>query len=133
LYLRNAKGADFNPTTIKSLSNWLVNATTTNMAYMLSAQLAAMQLSVRHSFVDGNGLVYAPDLVAYGTVAGLNGVGFISINDLMTAAAAEIQLHGLTKDGSSDRPFQETLKTSLEDANNNRIFVQGSAGPFSFE
>ena len=133
LYLRNGKGADFNPTTVKGLSNWLVNASATNMAYMLSAQLTAMELSVRHSFVDGNVFVYAPALSAYGTVAGLNGIGFISVNDLMAAAAGEIQLHALTNTGSPDRPFQEALKNTLEDANNNRSFVQSSAGPFSFE
>src|SRR5206468_5156913 len=42
LYLRNARGADFNPATTKSLSNWLVRATADNMAYALSVQLAAM-------------------------------------------------------------------------------------------
>ena len=133
LYLRNGKGLDFNPTTVKGLSNWLVGASTTNMAYMLSAQLTAMELSVRHNFVDGNALVYAPALSAYGTVAGLNAIGFISANDLMAAAAAEIQVHALTKVDSPDRPFQETLKTTLEDANNNRIFAQSLPGPFSFE
>jgi hypothetical protein len=133
LYLRNAKGLDFNPTTVKGLSNWLLKASTTNMAYMLSAQLAAMELSVRHSYVSGSALVYAPDLLTYGTVTGLNGGGFITVNDLMAAAAAEIQAHAVTKVGSLDRPFQEALKTALEDANNNKTFVQSVAGPFSFE
>lgn len=133
LYLRNAKGLDFNPTTAKGLSSWLLKASTTNMAYMLSAQLAAMELSVRHSYVSGSALVYAPDLLTYGTVTGLNSGGFITVNDLMAAAAAEIQAHAVTKVGSLDRPFQEALKTTLEDANNNRIFVQSVPGPFSFE
>ena len=133
LYLRNAKGLDFNPTTVKGLSDWLLKASTTNMAYMLSAQLAAMELSVRHSYVSGSALVYAPDLLTSGTVTGLNGGGFITVNDLMAAAAAEIQAHAVTRVGSLDRPFQEALKTALEDANNNKTFVQSVAGPFSFE
>jgi hypothetical protein len=132
LYLRNAKGGDFNPATTKALSNWLLRATTTNMAYMLSAQLAAMELNVRHSYVNGSALVYAPGLLLYGTV-GLNSAGFISINDLMAAAAAEIQAHALTASGSPDRAGQEALKDAFEDANNNKSFVQSSAGLFSFE
>jgi len=44
----------------QSVSNWLVRASATNMAYALSAQLAAMQLNVRHNFVNGSALVYAP-------------------------------------------------------------------------
>ena len=31
-----------------ALHDWLLNANATNMAYMLSAQLAAMELNVRH-------------------------------------------------------------------------------------
>ena len=131
LYLRNATGADFNPATTKALSNWLLRNTTTNMAYALSAQLAAMELNVRHSFVNGSALVYAPGLLLYGTV-GLNSAGFISVNDLMTAATAEIQVHGLTTSGSPDRAVQEALKDALEDANDNKTFTQSSASTFTF-
>jgi len=132
LYLRKATGADFNPANTKAFANWLLKASTTNMAYMLSAQLAAMELNVRHNYVDANALVYAPGLLLYGTV-GLNTAGFISINDLMAAAAAEVQAHGLTNSGSPDRPGQEALKDALENANNNKSFVQSSGGLFSFE
>ena len=65
LYLRNAIGGDFNPATTKAFSNWLARATTNNMAYALSAQLAAMQLNVRHNYVNGSALVYAPALLLY--------------------------------------------------------------------
>ena len=131
LYLRKTTGADFNPATTKALSNWLVRATDTNMAYVLSVQLAAMQLNVRHTLVNGSALVYAPGLLLYGTV-GLNSAGFISITDLMSAAAAEIQAHALTTAGSPDRAGQEALKDALEDANNNKNFTQSSPSTFSF-
>ncbi len=131
LYLRNATGADFNPATTKALSNWLLKASATNMAYALSAQLAAMELNVRHNFVNGSALVYAPGLLLYST-AGLNSAGFISINDLMAAAAAEIQAHALTTSGSPDRAGQEALKDALEDANNNKTFTQSSPSTFTF-
>ena len=72
--------------------------------------------TVRHNFVNGSALVYAPGLLLYST-AGLNSAGFISINDLMAAAAAEIQAHALTTSGNPDRAGQEALKNALEDAN----------------
>ena len=61
--------------------------TATNMAYMLSAQLAAMELNVEGGFVDGSALVYAP-----GT-NGANGLGFATVHDLMSEANAELTLH----------------------------------------
>ena len=44
LNLRNANGTDFNPTTYAAFRTWILAATATNMAYMLSAQLSAMDL-----------------------------------------------------------------------------------------
>ena len=132
LFLRNARGLDFNPATAKALSNWSLNATTINMAYMLSAQLAGMELNVRHGSVSGDALVYAPKLLSYGTY-GLNSLGFIRVNDLIAAAAAEIEVHPLTRDGSLDRPYQEAMTSVLDDANNNKIFVLATPAPFSFD
>lgn len=37
-----------------------MGADSTNMAYMLSVQLAAMVLNVEAGFVDGSTMVYAP-------------------------------------------------------------------------
>jgi hypothetical protein len=131
LSLRNANGTDFNPATTKALSNWLAKATATNMAYPLSAQLAAMELNARHTYVNGSAMVYAPGLLPYST-PGLNSAGFISINDLMTAAAAEVLAHSLTTSGSPYRALQQALKDSLEDANNNKSFAQSSPCTFSY-
>ena len=50
---------------------WLLGATATNMAYMLSAQLVALKLDVNFGFVDGN----AFDLCSHMTVNGLIGSG----------------------------------------------------------
>ena len=132
LSLRDAKGVDINPATSKAFSDWALNATTANMAYPLSAQLAAMELNVRHGNVNGTALVYAPDLLAYAT-GGINNLGFISINDLMAAAAAETQAHALTKLNSPDRPYQEALSAALDNSNNNKNFVQTSACTFQFQ
>ena len=50
-------------------------------------------------------------------MAGLNSNGFISVNDLMAAAAAEVLVHPQTKNGSLDRLYQEAMKRVLDDAN----------------
>ena len=101
-----------------------------NMANMLSAQLA-MKLNVLHGFVTGSVLIYAPALSACGT-AGLSSLGFISINDLMTAANQSLFDHPLTKAGSPDRACQEALKNALDDANNNKNFTQSAPCTFTF-
>jgi len=143
LCLRTAGGGDQNFGTNlaqnkSALHDWLLNANATNMANMLSAQLAAMVLNVRHPGVTGTKLVYGGDCVkAYqdsGQLPKNNGLsnGFITINDLMTAANTELCAHPLTISGSPFRAFQECMKTTLDQANNNINFVQGSPCPFTF-
>lgn len=132
LNLRNAAGGDFDPANYSQFRAWLLDARATNMAYMLSAQLAAMELNVEAGFVSGGALVYAPELLPF-MPAGLNSLGFISINDLTAAADAELWLHGYTPAGNADRAYQEALKNALDKANNNMTFVQASPCLFSFE
>jgi hypothetical protein len=114
-----------------SLRNFLLGANATNMANMLSAQLAAMKLNVLHGFVNGSALIYAPALSPCGT-AGLSSLGFISINDVMTAANQSLFDHPYTPAGSPVRACQEALKNALDDANNNKNFTQSSPCPFTF-
>jgi hypothetical protein len=132
LCLTNANGTDYNPQSTTDLSSWLLSATATNMANMLSAQLAAMELNVRHSFVGGAALVYAPCLLNFAPIPGLNSLGFISVNDLMTAANAELCLHRSTPSGNPYRAYQECLKNTLDNANNNQNFVQPGPCSMSF-
>ena len=120
LNLRNANGSNFDPSSYSTFRTWLLKAKATNMAYMLSAQLAAMELNVFNGFVDGNSLIYAP-----GTTSA-NSSGFATVNAVMSEANAELGLHGSTKDGSAFRAYQEALKTALDRANNNLSFVQDS-------
>ncbi len=129
LNLRNANGSAFNPTGYAAFKTWLLKATATNMAYMLSAQLAAMDLNVREGltatgFVSGTSLVYAPGCGNTG-----EGNAFITINDLIAAANNELGLHGLTLSGSPFRTYQEALKNALDAANNNLNFVQAAPCP----
>jgi hypothetical protein len=142
LYLRNATGGnqDFTGTLAQqkaALNTFLLGANATNMANMLSAQLTAMELNVRHynggNFgVNGSAMVYAPCLLSFAPITGLNSLGFISINDLMTAANTELGLHGLTPSGNPYRAYQECLKTTLDNGNNNLNFVQSQpCSPFT--
>jgi len=132
LNLVNASGSSFDPTSKSTVKTWLLSANATNMAYMLSAQLAAMELNVLNSLVNGNAMVYAPGLLPFTPIAGLNNLGFISIANLMTAANTELGLHGTAYSGDGWRSYQEALKNVLDSANNNYNFVQSTPCPFTF-
>lgn len=121
--LRDAKGGNFDPASYSTYRSWLLSATATNMAYMLSAQLSAMDLNVRHGFVSGGSLIYAPGSTS------ANGASFATVNSIIVEANTELGLHGLTLSGSQYRSYQEALKNALDKANNNLNFVQ--PGPSS--
>jgi hypothetical protein len=128
LNLRNANGTPFNPGDYTAFRTWLLSANATNMAYMLSAQLAAMELNVLNGNVTGSSIVYVPGLPGYPT-------GFLTVNQLMTAADAELGLHGNTTSGTPGdtfRAYQEALKNGLDRGNNNLNFVQATACPYTF-
>lgn len=126
LNLVNATGSPFGPTTAANVKSWLLSANATNMAYMLSAQLATMELNVANGFVSSAALVYAPCLIGTAT-PGANSLGFISITDLMAAANTSLGANPLTVSAGPVRTYQECLKTALDRANNNLNFVQTTA------
>ena len=121
LNLRNGAGADFNPASYAQFRNWLLSPNATSMAYMLSAQLAAMELNVLNGKVNGSALIYAP-----GTTSA-NGAGFATVNAIMAEANTSLGTYGFTPAGHAERAHQEALKNALDNANNNKNFVQ--AGP----
>jgi len=145
MFLRNANGSDFDPVASAScpnpnnnvfnngkaaLSKWLIGASATNMANMLSAQLATMKLNVLHGFVSGGANIFAGAAPTGCTVPGLSGTGFISINALITAANTDSN-HALDSDPNTvaagqARSCQEFMKNALDNANNNLNFVQSS-------
>lgn len=98
------------------------------MAYMLSAQLAAMALNVLESFVDLNAYVYIGEdgCGIPGSVETDSGRWFITIYNLGFAAISELGTpgHNITTAGSPYRAYQECLKDVLDAANNNENFVQ---------
>lgn len=118
LCLRDGSGNDFNPTTFDQLDKWLQGAKAVNMAYMLSAQLAGMELNVFNGKVDADSVVYAP------------GCGFVNdnatIQELMDAAEAELCAHPHTTVTGADSAFrqiQAALEQALDNANNNLNFI----------
>jgi hypothetical protein len=135
LNLKSGNGLDFNavagcaaPSNAQinagktALKSWLLNGNATNMAYMLSVQLTAMQLNVLNGKVLGTAIVYAP-----GT--GITGNDFVSISQLIAAANADLGTpgHENTTSGTPGdiyRATQEALKNALDKANNNLNFVQ---------
>jgi hypothetical protein len=140
LNLVNGDGSarDFVDTSTKNksaLSSWLLNANATNMAYMLSAQLATMELNVQHGKVTGGSLVYLgppPNLTSLSSCfseageAGHepNGANFISVSDLMYDANIELGLHPVTVSSTDYRTCEGYKKTALDNANNNLNFLQ---------
>ncbi|MBL8898435.1 MAG: hypothetical protein JNM84_12435 [Planctomycetes bacterium] len=86
-------------------------ARSVNMAYMLSAQLAAMHANVLTGLVDPGCLVNDPEL------------GTLSIRDLMNQAIAALCADGYTPAGDRNRARQEALKNALDRANNNQTWL----------
>jgi hypothetical protein len=126
LNLRNADGSAFDPTTYAAFRTWLLGATATNMAYMLSAQLAAMKLNVRNGNVNAGALIYAP-----GTTSA-NALGFATVNAVMAEADGDLATNNVTTAAGPARTHQEALKNALDKANNNLTFVQATPCAFTF-
>jgi hypothetical protein len=116
----------FDPTSAGQVKTWLLNGTATNMAYMLSVQLATMELNVANSFVSGSSLIYAPGATS------ANALGFATVADVMGEANASLGANPFTIAAGPVRSYQEALKNALDNANNNKNFVQSSPCAFSF-
>lgn len=125
LNLVNANGTSFQPTSSAQLKTWLLAATNTNMAYMLSAELAAMELNVQHGYVNGTALVLAGTAPGVCSVSGLSATGFITINNLMAEVTAQLAAAGgnLTLVGNPKRVCQAFTENALNVTNNNQNFA----------
>jgi hypothetical protein len=127
LNLRNADGSNFDPAIYTAFRTWILSANAVNMAYMVSAQLAAMELNVFNGKVQGDRLIYAP-----GTTSA-NALGFAAVSAVMAEANDSLGTDGYTPDGSPERAHQEALKNALDWANNNKSFVQLMPCNFNFQ
>ena len=111
--LKNANGSSFTvpagkfSDAYKAFRTWILNATATNMSYMLSAQLAATQLDIAYNGLNGSNLVLDPD----GT--------WKSINEVVAEAIAFLATHGNTTAAGPDRELAEKYKNIFDGLNNN--------------
>jgi hypothetical protein len=123
----NANGQIHNFTgTYADFKNWLLGANATNMAYMLSAQMATLLLDTHYGatigappVVDGN----AFDLCSH-----------MTINGLLAAACDSITGAGnqYTLSGNPSRPGQEMLKNCIDKINNNGDVVPATPCSYTF-
>jgi hypothetical protein len=120
------QGTAFDPSGFSNYSSWLLKAESTNMAYMLSAQLSAMELNVLNGKVTANSMIYAP-----GTPSA-NSAGFATVQAVMDAANAELALHPTSVQAGATRTYQESLMKALDRANNNLNFAQPTACAYTF-
>jgi hypothetical protein len=148
LHLRNADGSFYDPRnkTIAQFQGWLLSATATNMANMLSAQLAATQLNICKGITSADEYVYVGtdgsgnplDNLAnplsrnsQGTALSSNlsslddGSHLIKIQEAINAAATLLATDGIitTTTNANDRAYAEALKIIFDSLNNNQIWV----------
>jgi len=143
LNLRNANGSLFTVPTTGTFANaynpfktWLLGATATNMANMLSAQLAANVLDGSYNGLADATIVAIPNTMAdaglnfvttinghdhatLGDLPTFGGYSFITEGDLRTRAKTSLGLYGSTPSGNAQRPYQQALKGVLDAMNNN--------------
>jgi hypothetical protein len=110
LNLRDAKGNNFDPASKTQLKSWLLNGTATNMSYMLSVQLATLELNILHGLVDPNDTVCE--------------FGGESIGDIVADANAYLATHGVVLGGDPARPYGASLETIIDEINNDLVSVQ---------
>lgn len=117
--LRNAAGAHFNPASYAAFKTWNGSANATNMAYMLSVQMASTWLNVNNGIANGSQIVIVNGQV--GTINGWIGEANTSLGSF-----------GDTTSPHAERSNQERLK-NIFDAINNSNFVYVNTGPCSVE
>lgn len=159
LNLRKANGDPYNvptgpfTTAYNSFRTWLLDATATNMAYMLSAQLAATVLNTTvdidsstpgvQTAVDPNALIYVPGLNSWSSnPQGANLLGnlysngtwttsgnFVKLSEVISNANALLALSGSILAGNTLRVYAEALKIVLDGVNNSNANNPSSPGP----
>jgi hypothetical protein len=115
LNLRNANGSlHVFTNSYSAFKTWILGATATNMAYMLSAQLAASALDVAAGFMSGG---------AFDLCSGEN------ISVLIGEASAALLANGYTVASGPDRTNQERLKNCLDALNNGALVIPANPCP----
>ena len=107
---------------------WLNNANSTNMAYMLSAQLAATELNIWYKGLNEDAVLVLPYPLRRCIEVKSGLVGPFTIEQIVDLAEAELCTsgHGTTRTGSPYRSYQECLKNALDGINSNKWWFQSS-------
>ena len=113
--LRDGSGNDADFSSKSAFRTWLLNGNAVNMSYMLSVQFSAMKLNTAHGFVNSDALVTCATSVS--------STGQISIANLLQKAHDALCTDGYTPSGDPNRATWEAIKNALDDANNNRNWV----------
>jgi hypothetical protein len=110
----------FDPGNYPDFKSWLLSANAYNMSYMLSAQLAANSLDVRHGMLNDNTIVDANSVC--NTVGSC--LGFVTIGQVRQLANQSLGSAGgnTTISGDPQRDSQELMKNFLDAVNNNRLY-----------
>jgi len=111
LNLVDGKGNAFAPTSPTQVKNWLLNAKATNMSYMLSAQLATLELNIDHNLVN-------PGLTVCEDTAGR------SIGQIVTDANTYLGANPVVLGGDPNRVDGDALQTLINEINNDLVTVQ---------
>lgn len=116
---RNPDGTHYDPTDYNQFRNWLLNGNAVNMAYMLSVQLSASSLDVRHFALRDSQIVDARTVCnSLGSCLNFTSIGLVRFNaDQALSGSADI----VTLSGDPRRESQEQMKNFLDDVNNNRL------------
>lgn len=109
LNLRNANGTNYDPASKTDLKNWLLGGKATNMSYMLSVQLATLELNILHGLVDP-----ADQVCEFGDE---------TIGDIVTDANTFLGTHGTVLGGDPARSYAASLETIIDEINNNLVSV----------
>lgn len=128
LNLRDVMG---NPVTFNdyaALRAWMQRANAKNMAYKLSAQLAALYLNIRTGLVEDSTRIYIGG-VLYGrgvanALAVKPGLNFIPVGVLIGSMSALLGEVPSSVGGDAIRPIVELFTELLEQVNGDQIFVQ---------
>jgi hypothetical protein len=108
-----------------NVESYLKNATATNMAYMLSAQLLVTEFNICLGRDDALASIFLPAvpgmdqahldaLAAHGITGNV-----VQVQAILNAAIAELKSAPYTPGGSADRTYEEALKDIFDAINNN--------------
>lgn len=112
LVLVNYNGTDVNFGSGGALKNFLLNATAKNMSYMISAQLATLELNIRHNPAGWADQTVCEDMQGR------------TIQEIADDAEAWVVAHHQVLGGDPYRSDGDAVETLLDEINNDLVTVQ---------